>query len=71
MQFFMDNWQVIFSGFGTALLVALGGWLFGRKAKNKASKVTNKASAGAGSQIIQAGRDTKSRDFETSKSVSK
>ena len=67
MQFAMDNWQVIFSGIGTAAMVALGGWLFRRKAKNKSSNVENKASAGDGSQIIQAGRDVKPGDFEANK----
>jgi len=71
MQFVIDNWQVIFSGAGTALLVALVGWLFKRKAKNNPSKVANKAKAGANSQIIQAGRDAKPENFETKRQAPK
>ena len=65
MQLVSENWEVIFSGVGTAILVFLLGiaWKIKCKRKPKDTGDTQSALAGQNSQIIQAGRDASGGDI--------
>ena len=57
-DFLVNNWAVIFSGIGTAIIVAIGGSWF-KKNKNQETKPNQNAQAGSNSIIIQGGRDVR------------
>lgn len=60
LGFLKANWEVIFSGIGTAIVVALISiWFksFKTKNKNKETLPNQTVEAGNNSQIVQGGRD--------------
>jgi len=67
-SFVISNWQIVFSGVGTAIVAALLAFLIKRR-----SKVRNiphqRSTSGAGSQVVQAGRDARVGDFQNNKSA--
>lgn len=68
MDFIFENWGTIFSGIGTAVVVALVTWILNKRKKTGAGQNEQSASAGAGSQIVQAGRDAHVENFNSKKS---
>lgn len=57
IEFIETNWAIVFSGVGTAVVVAvLTHFLRRRNVKNSITLKQN-AQAGQGSKIVQAGRD--------------
>lgn len=63
MQFFLDNWQLIFGGLGTAVVAAVvGAWAKSyfekrQKSPNDSPKRGQQIRSGANSTNVQAGRD--------------
>lgn len=67
MDFLVDNWEVIFSGFGTAVVAAVLAMIFKKLSSGTENTKDQEANAGTGSQIIQAGRDANVGDFQANK----
>lgn len=67
LEFLKSNWQILFSGVGTAILVAILGYVL-RQRRDKSSKsIEQNVKAGNGSQVVQAGRDAKVGKFNSKK----
>lgn len=62
-DFLQENWKIVFSGIGTAVVAAVIAYLLRQRKQTSSNSVEQKASAGANSQVVQAGRDAKVGDF--------
>jgi LPXTG-motif cell wall-anchored protein len=67
LDFIKDNWEILFSGIGTAVVVAILGYLLRRRRRNGSKSIAQKAKTGNGSQVVQAGRDAKVGKFNSKK----
>ena len=67
LDFIKDNWEILFSGIGTAIVVAIIGYLLRQRRRNSSNSITQNAKTGNGSQVVQAGRDAKIGEFNSKK----
>ena len=67
LDFIKDNWEILFSGIGTAIVVAILGYLLRQRRRNNSKSISQNAKTGNGSQIVQAGRDGKVGKFNSKK----
>ena len=59
LDFIKDNWEILFSGIGTGIVVAILSYLLRQRRRNGSKSITQNAKTGNGSQVVQAGRDAK------------
>lgn len=65
IEFFKSNWKILFSGVGTAILVAILGYALQQRRRNRGpSSLEQSVKSGSGSQVVQAGRDAKAGNFK-------
>ena len=64
IDFLKANWQIVFSGIGTAVVAAALAYLLRQRKRKDTKTLQQNAKAAKGSQIVQAGRDAKVGDFK-------
>jgi putative exporter of polyketide antibiotics len=67
LDFIKNNWKILFSGIGTAIVVAILGYLLRQRRRNGSKSITQNAKTGNSSQVVQAGRDAKVGKFDSKK----
>ncbi|MDB5811029.1 MAG: hypothetical protein JWN94_3151 [Betaproteobacteria bacterium] len=63
IDFLKENWEIVFSGLGTAVIAALLAYFSRQRKGADAKSLHQDAKAGKGSQIVQVGGDANVGNF--------